>query len=323
MSAIAQESVADFYRGKTVKILIGFGPGGSSSIYAEILARFMGRHMPGAPTFIAQHMPGAGGVIVANYIAQRAARDGTEFAIAARTFAFEPQLGNKNAQFDPLKLTWIGNANVENSTCISWHTTPIRRMQDFLAQEFIVGGTGGESLATSIPRALNRMAGARFKVITGYTVSGDIMLAMERGELQGFCSIGWTFLKLRKPEWLVDRKINVLFQMAYEMHPDIPDVPLVQELAKTPEDRQTLDYMLAPQEMGRPFFAPPDVPPARVAALREAFMKTLRDPDFLRDADKAGVETQPTTGEAVAALLARAYATPPDIVRRASALLQN
>ena len=195
--ALAQDSVADFYRGKTVKILVGFGPGGSSSFYAEILARFMGRHMPGNPNFIAQHMPGAGGVIVANYIAQRAPRDGTEFAIAARTFAFEPQLGNKNAQFDPLKLTWIGNANVENSTCISWRGAPVAKAQDFFEREFIVGGTGGESLATSIPRALNRMANARFKVVTGYTVSTDIMLAMERGELHGFCSIGWTFLKLQ------------------------------------------------------------------------------------------------------------------------------
>lgn len=320
--ASAQNAIADFYRGKTVRVLIGFGPGGSSSLYAEILARYMGRHLPGNPTVVAQHMPGAGGLVVANYISQRAPRDGTEFAIAARTVAFEPQLGNKNALFDPLKLNWIGNANVESSTCISWHTAPVKKMEDLLEHELVVGGTGGESLAMTMPRALNQLAGTKFRVVPGYVVSTDIMLAMERGELTGFCSIGWTFLKLRKAEWLREKKINILFQLALEKHPEIPEVPLALDLVKTTEGRQVLELLLAPQEMGRPFFAPPDIPADRVAALRAAFAKTLADPDFLRDAEKAGVEVQYTSGEAVRALLARAYDAPPDVVKRAMALFK-
>jgi tripartite-type tricarboxylate transporter receptor subunit TctC len=320
--AQTQTDVADFYRGKTVRVLVGFGPGGSSTFYGDILARYMGRHLPGNPNFIVQHMPGAGGVVLANYIAQKAPRDGTEFAITARTVAFEPQLGNKNAAFDPLTFNWIGNANVESSTCISWHTANVKTMADLLTSELIVGGTGSETLAITFPKALNKLAGTKFRIVTGYPSSVDIMLGMERGELQGFCSIGWTFLKLRKPDWLAQKKINLLFQLALEKHPEIPDVPLALDLAKTPEDRQVLELLLTPQEMGRPFFAPPQVPAARVAALRDAFAKTLADPDFLRDAEKAGVEVQYTSGEAVQALLTRAYAAPPDVVRRANEMLR-
>ncbi len=320
--AWAQASAPDFYRGKTVRIFIGFGPGGSSSLYAEILARYMGRHLPGNPTVIAQHMPGAGGLVVANYIAQRAPRDGTEFAIAARTVAFEPQLGNRNAAFDPLKLSWIGNANVESSTCISWRSSPVQTAEDLLKHELVVGGTSGESLAITMPRALNQLANTKFRVVSGYTVSTDIMMAMERGELSGFCSIGWTFLKLRKPDWLQDKKINILFQLALERHPELPDVPLALDMVKDPIGRQVLELLLAPQEMGRPFFAPPGLPAERLAALRSAFQKTLADPDYLRDAEKAGVEVQYTSGEAVQSLLERAYAAPPEVVKRAASLLQ-
>ena len=320
--ALAQAPVADFYRGKTVRVLIGFGPGGSSSLYAEILARYMGRHLQGNPTVIAQHMPGAGGLLVANYIAQRAPRDGTEFAIAARTVAFEPQLGNKNAAFDPLKLGWIGNANVESSTCISWHSSPVKTVEDLLKHELVVGGTSGESLAITMPRALNQLVGARFRIVAGYTVSTDIMIAMERGELSGFCSIGWTFLKLRKPDWLQEKKINILFQLALERHPELPDVPLALDMVKDPVGRQVLELLLAPQEMGRPFFAPPGLPQERLSALRVAFQKTLADQDYLRDAEKAGVEVQYSSGEAVQSLLERAYAAPPEVVKRAASLLQ-
>lgn len=320
--SVAQTSLADFYRGKTVRIFIGFGPGGSSSLYAEILARYMGRHLPGNPTVIAQHMPGAGGLVVANYIAQRAPRDGTEFAIAARTVAFEPQLGNKNAAFDPLKLGWVGNANVESSTCISWGSSPVQTAEDLFNHELVVGGTSGESLAITMPRALNQLSNTKFRIVAGDTVSTDILIAMERGELSGFCSIGWTFLKLRKPDWLRERKINILFQLALERHPELPDVPLALDLVKDPVGRQVLELLLAPQEMGRPFFAPPGLPAERLAALRSAFQKTLGDSDYLRDAEKAGVEVQYTSGEAVQSLLERAYASSSEVVKRASALLQ-
>jgi len=160
------------------------------------------------------------------------------------------------------------------------------------------------------------------KVITGYPSSVDILLAMEKGEVQGFCGIGWTYIKLRKAEWLATKKINILFQMALAKHADLPDVPLAQDLAKTPQDRALIDFLLAPQDMGRPFFAPPEVPGERVAALREAFSKTLKDPDFLREADKAGVEVQFTSGEDVQKLLERIHASPRELVERAMAVLR-
>ena len=320
--AFGQTSVADFYRGKTVRILIGFGPGGSSSFYGEILARYMGRHLPGNPTVITQHMPGAGGLTVANYVNSRSPRDGTEFAITSRNAVFEPLLGNKNANFDALKFNWIGNANIENSICISWHTAPVKQASDLLTTEYIGGGTGSDSLEVSIPKVLNQILGAKMKVITGYPSSVDILLAMEKGEVQGFCGIGWTYIKLRKAEWLATKKINILFQMALAKHADLPDVPLAQDLAKTPQDRALIDFLLAPQDMGRPFFAPPEVPAERVAALRDAFAKTLKDPDFLREAEKAGVEVQLTSGEDVQKLLERIHKSPRELVERAMAVLR-
>ena len=320
--ASGQTSVADFYRGRTVRILIGFGPGGSSSFYGEILARYMGRYLPGNPTFITQQMPGAGGLTVANYVNSRSPRDGTEFAITSRNAVFEPLLGNKNAMFDALKLNWIGNANIENSICISWHTAPVKQASDLLTTEYIGGGTGSDSLEVSIPKVLNQMLGTKMKVITGYPSSVDILLAMEKGEVQGFCGIGWTYIKLRKADWLATKKINILFQMALAKHPDLPHVPLAQDLAKTPQDRALIDFLLAPQDMGRPFFAPPETPAERVGALREAFAKTLKDNDFMRDADKAGIEVQFTSGEDVHKLLERIHKSPRELVERAMAVLR-
>ncbi len=321
-AAASQSGVADFYRGKTVRILIGFGPGGSSSFYGEILARYMGRYLPGNPTMITQHMPGAGGLTVANYVNSRSPRDGTEFAITSRNAVFEPLLGNKNAMFDALKLNWIGNANIENSVCISWHTAPVKQAGDLLTTQFIGGGTGSDSLEVSIPKVLNQILNTKMKVITGYSSSVDILLAMEKGEVQGFCGIGWTYIKLRKADWLATNKINILFQMALTKHPDLPDVPLAQDLAITPDDRALIDFLLTPQDMGRPFFAPPEAPKERIAALREAFSKTLKDPDFLRDAEKAGVEIQFTSGEEVQSLLERIHKSPRELVERAMAVLR-
>jgi len=221
-----------------------------------------------------------------------------------------------------LKLGWVGNANVESSTCISWGSSPVKTAEDLFNHELVVGGTSGESLAITMPRALNQLSNTKFRIVAGYTVSTDILIAMERGELSGFCSIGWTFLKLRKPDLLREKKINILFQLALERHPELPDVPLALDLVKDPVGRQVLELLLAPQEMGRPFFAPPGLPAERLAALRSAFQKTLADSDYLRDAEKAGVEVQYTSGEAVQSLLERAYASSPEVVKRASALLQ-
>ena len=315
----AQDTVAEFYKGKQIKISVGFSAGGSSSLYAQTLARHMGKYIPGNPILIVQHMPGAGGLIAANYIYANAARDGSEFAITSRTAALEPLLGNQSARFDPLKFNWIGNANIESSVCIAWHTAPAKTVQDVFNTELIVGGAGMTAQETIYPRAFNKLLGTKFKIVTGYPGSTELLLAMERGEVHGFCGIGWTFVKLRKGDWLKEGKINILFQMALNKHPELPDIPAIQDFAKTPEDRRVIEFLLAPQEMGRPFFAPPGVPPERVAALRAAFDQALKDPKFLEEAEKQGIEVQPVSGGAIQKLLERIYASPANVIERAKA----
>jgi tripartite-type tricarboxylate transporter receptor subunit TctC len=318
----AQDAVADFYKGRQITIVVGFTPGGSSSLYATAVARHLGRYLPGSPNVIVQHMPGAGGLIAANHTYNNAARDGTVFAITGRTVAIEPLLGNKNAKYDARKFSWLGTANIEYTTCVSWHTAPVKTLKDAMERELIVGGSGSDATEVVFPKAANKLAGTKFKVVLGYHGSSELILAMERGETQGFCGIGWTFLKLRKGEWLRDKKVNILFQIAMGKHPDLPDVPLIIDHARTPDDRKVFEFLFAPQDMGRPFFAPPEVPAARVAALREAFAKTFKDAQFLADAEKMGIEVQFVGGAEIDKLLARIYGSPPEIIERAKAVAQ-
>lgn len=318
----AQDAVADFYRGRQVAILVGFSPGGTGSLYAQAMTRTMGRHLPGNPAIIVQHMPGAGGLTVVNHIANTAPRDGTVIATTSRTAPVEPLLGNASARFDPLRLGWLGTANVEHTTCIGWHTAKVRTLADAFQHEMIVGGTGPAATEVVFPRAANKLTGTRFKVVLGYPGSTELLLAMERGETQGFCGIGWTFVKLRKGDWLAAKKINILFQIALDKHPELPDVPAIIDHARTPDDRRVWELILAPQEMGRPFFTTPDLPAERLAALRTAFERTLKDPAFLAEAEKSGLEVQFLGGEHVARLVGRILATPKEVVERAKAVAE-
>ncbi len=313
----AQDAVADFYRGKQVSILVGFSPGGSSSLYAQAMSRVMGRFLPGQPTVIVQHMPGAGGLTVVNHIANNAARDGTVIGTTSRTAPIEPLLGNKAARFDARKLTWLGTANVEYTTCIGWHTAPVTTLAQAKERELIVGGTGPGATEVVFPRAANALTGTKFKVVLGYPGSTEMLLAMERGETGGFCGIGWTFVKLRKGDWLREKKINLLFQISLTKHPELPDVPLIIEHSRTAQDRKVFEFLLAPQEMGRPFFSTPEVPADRLAALRSAFEQTLKDAAFLAEAERMGIEVQYLGGPHIDRLLERLSQTPQEIIDRA------
>ncbi len=190
------------------------------------------------------------------------------------------------------RFGWLGTANVETTICMNWHTSPVKTLQDALARESVVGGSAQDATQSMWPKAANKLIGTRFKVVNGYNSAPAILLAMERGEVETFCGIGWTYMKLRKADWLAENKISILFQIAGEKHPDLPDIPLMGDFIRSPEDRQVYNFLLAPQEFGRPFFAPPDVPADRLAALRLAFERTLKDPAFLADAEKAGIEIQ-------------------------------
>jgi tripartite-type tricarboxylate transporter receptor subunit TctC len=322
LPAAAQDAVADFYRGKQVTIMVGFTPGGSSSLYAQGVARHMGRFLPGNPGFIVQHVPGASGLVLANNLYNTVPRDGTAFGITGRTAPIEPLLGQANAKFDGRRFSWIGTANVEYTTCIAWHTAPVKTLADAMTTELIVGGSGADATEVIFPKAANKLTGTKFKVVLGYPGSTELLIAMERGETQGFCGIGWTFVKLRKGDWLRDKKINILFQMALNKHPEILNVPAIIDHARTADDRKVFEFLFAPQEMGRPFFAPPDVPADRLAALRRAFEFTLKDPQFLADAEKMGVEVQHVGGAAIQALLEKIYASPKEIIDRAKAVAE-
>jgi tripartite-type tricarboxylate transporter receptor subunit TctC len=244
-------------------------------------------------------MPGASGLVAANYVHNVAPRDGTVFAHTPRNVVIEPLLGNGNAKYDPRRFGWVGTANVESTICMTWHTSAVRTLQDALARESVAGGSAQDATQSMWPKAANKLIGTKFKIANGYNTAPAIILAMERGEIETFCGIGWTYMKLRKSDWVADRKINILFQISAQKHPDLAEIPLMGDFIGAEADRQVYGFLLAPQSFGRPFFAPPDVPAGRLAALREAFARTLADPAFLADAEKAGIEIQPRSGEEV------------------------
>ncbi len=315
------QSPAEFYKGKNVELYIGYSVGGGYDLYARMLARHMGKHMPGNPTIIPKNMEGAGSLRLANWLYNVGAKDGTVFGMIGRGTGFDPLLGHKGAQFDATRFTWIGSANNEVSVCVAWHTSEIRNFDDLLKKELTVGGTGAAADTDQFPRIINGMLGTKMKIVTGYPGGNDVGLAMERGEVNGRCGWSWSSVKSTHQTWLRDKKINILVQLALEKHPDLPDVPLVTELAKTDEQRQVLKLIFARQVMGRPFLAPPGIPQDRVEALRKAFMDALNDKNLLAEADKAQLEINPVAGDRIQDLVKEVYQTPKEVAGKAAVLL--
>jgi tripartite-type tricarboxylate transporter receptor subunit TctC len=320
-SAFAQ-SPADFYKGKNVDLYIGYSVGGAYDLYARMLARHMGKHIPGNPNVLPKNMEGAGSLRLANWLYNVAPKDGSAFGIIGRGTGFDPLLGNKAAQFDATKYTWIGSANNEVSVCVAWHTSPIKKFEDMQTRELIVGGTSTSADTDQFPRITNGVLGTKMKVVTGYPGGNEVGLAMERGEVQGRCGWSWSSVKSTHQKSLDDKKFSILVQLALDKHPDLPDVPLIIDLAKTEEQRQILRLIFARQAMGRPFLGPPNIPPDRAKALRDAFMATMQDKDFLADTARSQMEITPVDGEKVQALVKEIYATPPEIAQKATALLR-
>jgi tripartite-type tricarboxylate transporter receptor subunit TctC len=319
-SAQAQ-SPAEFYKGKTVELYIGYSVGGGYDVYARMVARHMGKHIPGSPNVVPKNMEGAGSLRLTNWLYNVAPKDGTVFATIGRGTAFNPLLGLPGSQFDGPKFTWIGSANDEVSICASWHTTGVTRFEDLQSKEIPVGGTGVSDDTVQFPKVLNAVLGTKMKIVSGYPGGNDAVLAMERGEVHGRCGWSWSSVKATHKSWIDDKKVNVMIQLALEKHPDLPDVPLVTDLAKTDEQKQILKLIFARQVMGRPFVAPPGLPQDRVDALRKAFMDTMKDAEFQAAANKAKMEITPVTGEKVETLVKGLYATPKEISNKAAALL--
>jgi tripartite-type tricarboxylate transporter receptor subunit TctC len=319
-SANAQDPAA-FYKGRNVNMEIGYTAGGGYDVYARTIARFIGKHIPGAPTVLPKDMPGAGSLRLANWLYTAAPKDGSEIGTIGRGIAFDPLLGNKNAQFDAAKFTWLGSATNEVSVCVAWHDTGITKFEDLHAKPMAVGGTGGGADTDVFPQILNAVLGTKMKVIAGYPGGNDVNLAMERGEVQGRCGWSWSSVQATHKDWLTQKKIVVLVQLALSKHPDLPEVPLVTDLAKTDEQKQILKLIFARQVMGRPYLAPPGVPKERAEALRQAFLDTMKDKDFLADADMAQLEINPVTGPEIEKLVKDVYQTPPAIAARAAQAL--
>ncbi len=321
LSAIAYPALADpvedFYKGRTITVLIGYSPGGSYDAAGRVLARHMGRYIPGNPSLVPQNMPGAGTLNLTNYLYNVAPKDGTAFGIFARGMAMEPLIGGTNAKFDATKFTWIGSAANEISLCATYATSPIKTWNDALTKDFTVAGNGSGSDPDVFANVLRNLFGVKDRLISGYPGSAEISLAMERGEIDGRCGWSWSSVKAEKAQWLAEHKLNLVVQLALEKASDLPNVPLITDLATNERQRQILKLIFSRQTMGRPFAGPPGIPAERAEALRHAFDLTMKDPEFLEEAQKRGLEINPVSGHDLEKLIGELYQTPKDVVAEA------
>jgi tripartite-type tricarboxylate transporter receptor subunit TctC len=319
--ASAQDSATTF-KGKTIDLYTGYTVGGGYDLYTRLLARHIGKHLPGNPTVVPKNMEGAASIRFANWLYSVAPKDGTAFGTIGRGTALDPLLGQPGAQFDGTKFNWIGSANNEVSVCVAWHTTGFTTFDDMMRRELLIGGTGPGDDTVQFGKVLVGVLGAKLKIVAGYPGGNDAVLAMERGELQGRCGWSYSSVKAGHPDWLARKKIAILVQFALAKHPELPDVPLIVDLAKTEEQQKLLRFVFARQVMGRPYLAPPGVPPATVAVLRRAFMETMEDKEFLADAERLKFEITPVSGERIQALVAELYKTPPELTKRLADMLK-
>lgn len=309
------EPVEDFYRGRSVQLVIGFSAGAGYDLYGRVLARHMSKHIPGRPTIVVQNMPGAGSIKAANFLYSVAPKDGSTIGMLARGMAMEPLVGD--AKYDGTQYAWIGSITNENSLCASWHTSPVKKVDDALTRTFTVGGSGHGADTDVFAYLWRNLLGAKVKVITGYPGGNEINLAMERGEVEGRCGWSWSSIKSNKAAWLKEGKVALLVQFALEKSPDLADTPLIMDLARDDEQRQILRMILSRQVMARPFMAPPGIPDDRKQALRKAFDQTMADPEFLAEAEKTNLEVNPVKGIEIDTLLAEVYRTPKDVIAKA------
>jgi tripartite-type tricarboxylate transporter receptor subunit TctC len=310
------DAVSDFYRGKTVTIIVGYTAGGGYDLYARALGRHMGKHVPGNPNFIVQNITGAGSLNAANHLYNVAAKDGTVFATFGRGLPMEPLIGTAKVQFDATKFTWLGSGANEISICATWHTSPVKTWADMLKTSFAVGGEGAGSDPDSYSLMVRNIFGAKLKLVSGYHGTSDIILAIERGEVDGRCGWSWSSIKSTREAWITEKKLNILVHISDQKAPELAHVPTINEFANE-HQKQVLRLVTSRQVVGRPFAAPPGVPEDRKQALRAAFDATLKDPAFLDEANKLKLEVNPVSGADVDKLLGELYRTPKDIVEEA------
>jgi tripartite-type tricarboxylate transporter receptor subunit TctC len=317
------QSVADFYRGKTIQLLIGYTAGGGYDLNARVLARHMGKHIPGNPNIVPQNMAGAGSLRLANFLYNVAPKDGTAIGMVGRGMAMEPLIGGSATQYDARRYTWIGSVSDQVSLCATWHTSKVKSWSDMLKMDFTVGGEGSGSDPDMFATMIRSIFGAKIRLVSGYPGGNEINLAMERGEVDGRCGWSWSSIKITKPDWLKKKQINLLLQMALHKNSELGDVPLIMDLARNDRERAILKLVLSRQEMGWPFTAPPDLPRDRAEALRNAFSATMKDPEYLAEAQQRRLDINPMTGAQIDKLIAELYATTPEAIAATKAAISE
>ncbi len=311
-----------FFKGKTIRLYIGFDGGGTYDYYGRLVARFLGRHVPGEPTIVAQSMPGSGSLRAANFLFSAAPKDGTALGVITQTAAIEDALRSPGAQFKAAEFNWIGRMTAILEVHFTWKTSRGKSIEDARAHEIPLAGTGAGSPSEGYPKLLNALADTKFKIISGYPSSTAGMLAMERGEVDGALT-SWNTLKRTRQHWLQNRDINLLVQYGAERHAEMRDVPSVLEVAKTPEGRAVLAFYIGGAQLGRALVAPPGLPADRVAQLREAFDAMLKDREFLAEIEKSGQEFYPASGAQVQRLIATTANAPRKVVELTESIFRT
>jgi tripartite-type tricarboxylate transporter receptor subunit TctC len=314
--AVAQ-TPAEFFKDKQMTFYVGLSPGGGYDLNARLVARHIGRYIPGQPQVIVRNMPGGGGLVMTNYVANVSPKDGLHIGAPQRGIPFEPLLGDaSHAKFDPVKLQWIGSANADTSVAVATRRSGVKTWQDLKNKELIVAGTGIGTESVTVPYILRNILGFKFKVIAGFPGGSEMNLAMMRGEVDGRGTFTWTSLKPHSKEWLETGELSMLFQLGLRKHPDISSVPLIMDLAETNDQKQLLELQFTAFELGRPYFVADGVPVDRVAALRRAFDEVVKDKDLLADAAKQSLEINAASGTEMQQTIARIYTTPKELVAR-------
>ncbi len=306
-----------------INIIVGFGAGGLYHNTGVLLSRHMGKYLPGNPAIVVKTMPGAGAIVASNHVANVAPKDGATLGIVGGATILEPLFGNKFAQYDPRTLRWIGSMSTAVNLCTVWHETPVKTLEDMKTTVLVAGSTGRGSRTYDYPTALNALLGTKFKVISGYTGLTQLHPAMERGEVQSICGWGWDGIMAQRPDWLRDSKVRILVQMAYEKHPNLPDIPLILDLMKTENERQAMRLIVLDTLVAWPLIAPAGTPDVKVRELRDAFNRAMQDPAMIEDTKKSARSSDVVTGERIEQAIREVYATVPEVVTLAWGLLDH
>ncbi len=311
------QSPADFYKGKTVQIIVSTGAGTGHDAGVRVVAKYLSNHIPGRPTVITRNMPGGGHVLAANYVHNNADKDGTTLGAILPAFILHQVIDGRGVAYNASNFIWLGSSLVDNMNLYVWHTAKIKSIDDVMKREVIMGATGAGSYTALFPTVLNNLIGTKFKVVPGYRTTGQIHIAMERGEVQGRAGNFFSSLKTSNPDWVRDNKIDIIMQIGPERDPEFKDVPLMTELARTEDQKRVLELFSGEIAMGRAFLTTPGVPDDRVAALRKAFTETMKDPEFLAEAKKMDLPVRPVEHEKLTAVVRRILETPPNLVEMA------